>query len=338
MLGAMRGTERPASPPAMRSAEESKRCDDAVDDPINAAALLQRRLLQTRRCLQVALAMAFFGTALIFLLWYTGGGCALARHGRRRDATELRISYMLCCPSIYVVGVVGYGGGALLALVALALHDREASAAATAALGRTCSGCCWRTTRDGRCFCSLSAGATALAFAYVALVGLFLLALFPVRPCAQRLAPGRGWPHALGSLLFFLSGDGLLGTLLFACDDEGAYGFVRGARLKPDAAVHVPGLGDFLPEAVEKLEDPIPLVDKSAPRATLKKSDTVIYAPMADVGGMHRCASCSIWRVGPPLTASVRPTCGALRLTARPSIAAREALAACRDACGGARE
>ena len=219
----------PATPSAaaMRSAEESKRCDDAVDAPENA--LLQRRLLQTRRCLQLALAMAFFGTGLIFLLWYTGGGCALARHGRRRDYTELRISYMLCCPSIYVVGVVGYGGGALLALVALALHDREVSAAATAALGRTCSGCCWRTTRDGRCFCSLSAGATALAFAYVALVGLALLAVFPVRPCSQRMAPGRGWPHALGSLLFFFSGDGLLGTLLFACDDEGAYGFMRGA-------------------------------------------------------------------------------------------------------------
>ena len=143
----------PATPSAaaMRSAEESKRCDDAVDAPENA--LLQRRLLQTRRCLQLALAMAFFGTGLIFLLWYTGGGCALARHGRRRDYTELRISYMLCCPSIYVVGVVGYAGGALLALVALALHDREVSAAATAAgAGRTCSGCCWRTTRDGRCF------------------------------------------------------------------------------------------------------------------------------------------------------------------------------------------
>ena len=82
----------PATPSAaaMRSAEESKRCDDAVDAPENA--LLQRRLLQTRRCLQLALAMAFFGTGLIFLLWYTGGGCALARHGRRRDYTELRIS------------------------------------------------------------------------------------------------------------------------------------------------------------------------------------------------------------------------------------------------------
>ena len=139
--------------------------------------------------------MAFFGTGLIFLLWYTGGGCALARHGRRRDYTELRISYMLCCPSIYVVGVVGYAGGALLALVALALHDREVSAAATAARGRTCSGCCWRTTRDGRCFCSLSAGATALAFAYVALVGLALLAVFPVRPCSQRMAPGLSLIH-----------------------------------------------------------------------------------------------------------------------------------------------
>ena len=62
----------------------------------------------------------------------------------------------------------------------------------------------------------------------MALVGLALLAVFPVRPCSQRMAPGRGWPHALGSLLFF-SGDGLLGTLLFACDDEGAYGFMRGA-------------------------------------------------------------------------------------------------------------
>ena len=55
----------------------------------------------------------------------------------------------------------------------------------------------------------------------MALVGLALLAVFPVRPCSQRMAPGRGWPHALGSLLFFFSGDGLLGTLLFACDDGG---------------------------------------------------------------------------------------------------------------------
>ena len=91
---------------------------------------------------------------------------------------------------------------------------------------------------------SSSAGATALAFAYVALVGLFLLALFPVRPCSQRLAPGRGWPHALGSLLFFFSGDGLLGTLLIACDDEGAYGGMNEAALAAQRA-EAEGNGSF---------------------------------------------------------------------------------------------
>ena len=221
--------------------EESKQCDDevavrleAAPDNAPAAALFQRRLAQTRRCLQVALALPLAGTGFIFLLWYTSR-CAdpyrdrsLARHAMDRDDTELRISYMLCCPGPYVVGVVGYGGGAALALIALAIHAREASKAATASLGRTCAGCCWRTRRDGRLFFSFDAGAVALAFVFVALAGLFLLAVFPVRPCSQRASPGRGWPHSMGSLLFFFSGDGLLGTLLFACDGDGAYGFMRG--------------------------------------------------------------------------------------------------------------
>ena len=79
-----------------------------------------------------------------------------------------------------------------------------------------------------------------------------------------------------------------------------------------------------------------PLRQAKATRAASVQA--CVCRAIADVGGMHRCASCSIWCVGPPLTASVRPTRGALRLTARPTIAAREALAACRDACHGARE
>ena len=48
------------------------------------------------------------------------------------------------------------------------------------------------------------------------------------------------------------------------------YGYVRGA-LKPGGSVHVPGLGDFAPESIEVLDDPLPLISKTS---TLEKSDS----------------------------------------------------------------
>ena len=53
--------------------------------------------------------------------------------------------------------------------------------------------------------------------------------------------------------------------------------------LKPGGSVHVPGLGDFSPESIEVLDDPLPLISKTS---TLEKSDSVIYAPLSDVGGV----------------------------------------------------
>ncbi|KAJ1985733.1 Glycoside hydrolase 2 (Mannanase, beta-galactosidase) [Dimargaris cristalligena] len=62
------------------------------------------------------------------------------------------------------------------------------------------------------------------------------------------------------------------------------YGYLRGTNLKPNARVHLPGVGDFSLDDVSMLNDPCPLPEKQ--RKTLGTKQKLIYAPMADVGGL----------------------------------------------------
>ncbi len=76
-----------------------------------------------------------------------------------------------------------------------------------------------------------------------------------------------------------------------ACDRSVAlYGFVKGTHLKPGQAVCVPGAGDFRMTSVVPLEDPVPLPEqdpeKRKKRRTLNTKETMLYAPMSNVGGV----------------------------------------------------
>ena len=54
--------------------------------------------------------------------------------------------------------------------------------------------------------------------------------------------------------------------------------------------VHLIGAGDFDIDRIAAIEDPCPLPDKSNPNATkrtLKSKDTLLYAPMANVGRLQ---------------------------------------------------
>ncbi|KAI9202712.1 uncharacterized protein BJ171DRAFT_166060 [Polychytrium aggregatum] len=62
------------------------------------------------------------------------------------------------------------------------------------------------------------------------------------------------------------------------------YGFLRGTNLKSNMKVHIPGAGDFTIADVSMLADPCPLPDKVKRR--LDDKQKLLYAPMADVGGI----------------------------------------------------
>jgi len=68
------------------------------------------------------------------------------------------------------------------------------------------------------------------------------------------------------------------------------FGFVRGTHLKPGALVHVPGAGDFTIGGVTALPDPIPLPERDPEKRklarTLSAKDTLLYAPMSNVGAV----------------------------------------------------
>ncbi|KAI9095924.1 hypothetical protein DFS34DRAFT_625358 [Phlyctochytrium arcticum] len=69
------------------------------------------------------------------------------------------------------------------------------------------------------------------------------------------------------------------------CDRTVAiYGYVRGTNLLPSTKVHVPGVGDFGIENLSSLPDPCPLPEKV--RRSLSDKQTLLYAPMSDVGGI----------------------------------------------------
>lgn len=90
------------------------------------------------------------------------------------------------------------------------------------------------------------------------------------------------------------------------CDRTVAlYGYVRGTHLKPAAAVHLIGVGDFNIDDLQALPDPLPSgvalaraaeaaagqgtergADGKRVRRSLKEKDRQLYAPMADTGGV----------------------------------------------------
>lgn len=70
------------------------------------------------------------------------------------------------------------------------------------------------------------------------------------------------------------------------CDREVIlYGYLRGCNLRRDTKVHLAGVGDFDIQEVDMLPDPCPLPDMQKKR-TLNEKERLIYAPMADVGGL----------------------------------------------------
>ncbi|CAG7725438.1 unnamed protein product [Allacma fusca] len=65
------------------------------------------------------------------------------------------------------------------------------------------------------------------------------------------------------------------------------YGYIHGTFLKPRVSIHIPGLGDFLPEAVTPLSDPCPLpLKERALKRSLNEKEKLIYAPFSGVGGI----------------------------------------------------
>ncbi|KAE9361368.1 Ribosome biogenesis protein [Phytophthora fragariae] len=70
------------------------------------------------------------------------------------------------------------------------------------------------------------------------------------------------------------------------------YGYLRGTHLKPDMKMHIAGAGDFYMDSVTAMPDPCNIPSsKRAADGTVKKKhltqkDTLLYAPMSDVGNI----------------------------------------------------
>ena len=100
------------------------------------------------------------------------------------------------------------------------------------------------------------------------------------------------WRNAHGYVLCDRVDDATPPSRLLAdpkCDRTvDCYGYVRGAHLKAETRVHVPGLGDFLPSELAPLDDPLPLGKTEATTADgrtkklLKASETVISCAEID--------------------------------------------------------
>jgi len=75
------------------------------------------------------------------------------------------------------------------------------------------------------------------------------------------------------------------------------YGYGRGAHFKKQSRLHLIGVGDFGISEIEKIPDPCPLPESSKAmkgqgkngskeRSSLKSKDTLLYAPMSNVGSV----------------------------------------------------
>eukprot|EP00520_Triparma_pacifica_P003567 CAMPEP_0118637182 /NCGR_PEP_ID=MMETSP0785-20121206/3017_1 /TAXON_ID=91992 /ORGANISM="Bolidomonas pacifica, Strain CCMP 1866" /LENGTH=512 /DNA_ID=CAMNT_0006528353 /DNA_START=150 /DNA_END=1685 /DNA_ORIENTATION=+ len=73
-------------------------------------------------------------------------------------------------------------------------------------------------------------------------------------------------------------------------EDDGSrtvtfYGYVRGTNLRPNQKVHLIGAGDFPMSSIESLPDPCPFPSKGKEQS-LSKKDTLLYAPLSNVGNV----------------------------------------------------
>ncbi|CAI5722101.1 unnamed protein product [Peronospora effusa] len=70
------------------------------------------------------------------------------------------------------------------------------------------------------------------------------------------------------------------------------YGYLRGTHLKPGMKMHIAGAGDFYMDSVTAMPDPCNVpsskkgVDKNGKKKHLTQKDTLLYAPMSDVGNI----------------------------------------------------
>lgn len=67
------------------------------------------------------------------------------------------------------------------------------------------------------------------------------------------------------------------------------FGYLRGISLRASTEVHLCGVGDFNLSSIQIFPDPLPLGDKNEEtdvRQRLKEKDTVLYAPMANIGAV----------------------------------------------------
>lgn len=64
------------------------------------------------------------------------------------------------------------------------------------------------------------------------------------------------------------------------------YGYVRGTYLRKNMKVHLIGAGDFAMSSIEILDDPCPLPEVSKKKRSLNEKETLLFAPMSDVGAL----------------------------------------------------
>ena len=64
------------------------------------------------------------------------------------------------------------------------------------------------------------------------------------------------------------------------------YGYVRGSNLKPGTKMHLIGAGDFSMTELSALTDPCPLPSKEKKSQSLNKKESLLYAPLSNVGAV----------------------------------------------------
>lgn len=70
------------------------------------------------------------------------------------------------------------------------------------------------------------------------------------------------------------------------CDRKvSLYGYLRGAHLKNNSQIHMPGVGDFVASDVSFLPDPCALPEQQKKRC-LNEKEKLVYAPLSGVGGV----------------------------------------------------
>jgi ribosome biogenesis protein BMS1 len=97
-------------------------------------------------------------------------------------------------------------------------------------------------------------------------------------------------PYVLADRLEDLTPRELVRTSGGKCDRTVTlYGYIHGTSLRPNARVHVPGVGDMPMASVQALGDPCPMPDADGEkrRRLSEKKKLVVHAPMSDLGGLR---------------------------------------------------